>query len=106
MATKPDAARGKTTRKGKIKKLAKNFLKGASSSVSMRTKAKRLQGMLGRMKSMSPGELKARTGSTVRKRTTVDDLNKMRKPRPTGPRVRRPSPPRIGKTMKRGGRAS
>ena len=79
MATKPDAARGKTTRKGKIKKFAKNLLKGTAQGVGMRTQAKRLGNMLGKS-SMSPGELKARTGSTMRKRTTIDDLKKM-KPR-------------------------
>ena len=104
MATKPDAARGKTTRKGKIKKFAKNLLKGTPSGVSMRTKAKQLRDMLGKAKSMSPGELKARTGSTMRKRITVDDLKKMKPPRP---RTTRPGPvgPKIGKQMKRGGKA-
>lgn len=104
MAIKPDAARGKTTRKGKIKKFAKNLLKGAPSGVSMRTKAKGLRDMFGKAKSMSPGELKARTGSIVRKRTTVDDLKKMKPPRP---RTTRPGPlkPKVGIPMKRGGKA-
>lgn len=103
MATKPDAARGKTTRKSKIKKFAKNLLKGAPSGVSMRTKAKQLRDMFGKS-NMSPGELKARTGSTMRKRTTIDDLKKMKPPRP---RTTRPGPlrPKIGVPMKRGGKA-
>lgn len=104
MATKPDAARGKTTRKSKIKKFATNLLKGTPSGVSMRTKAKKLRDMLKKQKEMSPGELKARTGSTMKKRTTIEDLKKMKPPRP---RITRPGPqrPRVGKPMKRGGRA-
>jgi len=46
MAKKPDAARGKATRIGKIKKIAKNLIKGAKPKISMRTKAKRLQNMM------------------------------------------------------------
>lgn len=104
MATKPDAARGKKTKKGKIKEIIRNFQKGAASSVSTGIKTKGLRDMLKKAKSMSPGELKARTGSTMRKRTTIEDLKKMKPPRP---RITRPGPqrPRVGKPMKRGGRA-
>jgi hypothetical protein len=103
MATKPDAARGKKTRKGKIKEIIRNIPKGAASSVGTGIKTKGLRDMLKKAKSMSPGELKARTGSTMRKRTTIDDLKKMKPPRP---RPSRPGPlrPRVGKPMMRGGK--
>jgi len=46
MATKPYAVRGKTTRKGEIKKAVKSLIKGAKPKISMRTKARRLQNMM------------------------------------------------------------
>ena len=43
MAKKPAAARGKTTRVGKIKKIARSLIKGVKPKVSNKTKAKRLR---------------------------------------------------------------
>ena len=62
---KPLAARGKTTRKGKIKKVIKSILTGGAMipMVSPKTKVKQMQNLMKKMKTASPGMKKAMTGS-------------------------------------------
>ena len=64
---KPMAARGKTTRKGKVVKALKSVFTGVKPKVSPRTKAKRLQALAEKMKAqmgkksggkMTPEQLK------------------------------------------------
>ena len=62
---KPMAARGKTTKKGKIKKVLKSVFTGVTPKVSPKTKAKRLQALMKKMNTASPGMKKAITGSAT-----------------------------------------
>lgn len=64
-AKRPDAARGKTTKKGKIKKVLKSVFTGVKPKVSPKTKAKQMQALMKKMKTASPGMKKAITGSAV-----------------------------------------
>ena len=56
MATRPDAARGKTTRKGKIKKIIKGVMTDFAPGKSIKVKAK----------GMSPGAMGGRTPKPIR----------------------------------------
>lgn len=69
---KPMAARGKTTRKGKVVKALKSVFKGVKPKVSPKTKAKRLQALAEKMKAqmgkksggkMTPEQLKSIMGT-------------------------------------------
>ena len=62
---KPMAARGKTTRKGKVVKALKSVFTGVKPKVSPKTKAKQMQALMKKMKKASPGMKKAITGSAV-----------------------------------------
>lgn len=63
----PLAARGKTTKKGKVKKILTSILQGGKITpmVSPKTKAKQMQNMMRKMKTMSPGMKKAITGTAA-----------------------------------------
>tara|TARA_R100001591_G_C4244033_1_gene155352 strand:+ start:44 stop:592 length:549 start_codon:yes stop_codon:yes gene_type:complete len=62
---KPMAARGKTTRKGKVVKALKSVFTGVKPKVSMKTKAKQMQALMRKMNTASPGMKKAITGSAA-----------------------------------------
>ena len=64
-AKRPDAARGKTTKKGKIKKVLKSVFTGVTPKVSPKTKAKQMQALMKKMNTASPGMKKAITGSAT-----------------------------------------
>ena len=80
---KPMAARGKTTKKGKIKKVLKSFITGVKPKVSPKTKAKQMQALIKKMKTASPGMKKAITGSAVGM-GSAGILAMARKLKPTG----------------------
>ena len=62
---KPMAARGKTTRKGKVVKVLKSAFTGVKPKVSPKTKAKQMQALMKKMKTASPGMKKAITGAAT-----------------------------------------
>ena len=105
---KPMAARGKTTRKGKVVKAIKSVFKGVKPKVSPKTKAQRMQALMKKMKTTSPGMKKAITGSAVGA-GGAGLMAMARKLKPTG-RLNAADMERVKKMMgkkpmKRGGKA-
>jgi len=104
----PLAARGKTTRKGKVVKAIKSVFTGVKPKVSLKTKAQRLQALAKKMKTTSPGMKKAITGSAVGA-GGAGLMAMARKLKPTG-RLNAADMERVKKMMgkkpmKRGGKA-
>ena len=92
---KPDAARGKTTRKGRIKKIAKSLIKGVKPKVSMKTNAKRMRTMLERKLGQKPTPQARRGLSSMIKALpkgagmtggamTIQAMREAKKRKPTG----------------------